>query len=97
MTYLFLWSGTPRGYRKAYIPSIPASGMIGHLGSHGLVVPCPDAVRAALPSRHRAAFDRREGNFWFDRNCNSAPASLTLRARSGHEMVTIYCQPLADE
>ena len=97
MTYLFLWSGTPRGDRKARIPAIPAPGMIGHIGPHGLVVPCPDAVRAALPARHRPAFDRREGDFWFDRDRNNGPAALTLRDRRGRELTTIYCQPIADE
>lgn len=81
--------------RKAHIPAEKASGMVGHLGPRGLVVPDRAAVAAALPYRFRKAFDRA-GQFWFNRHRDSAPATMMLSDRRGKYLTTLYLQPIRD-
>lgn len=93
MEYLLLWSGIVRGMRKARIPAISSRGITGHLAKGQLVTPCKDSIRAALPFRFRAAFDR-DSSVWFDKHKPDYPCRIHLTNRRGKAMVTLYLQPL---
>ena len=94
MEYLLLWSGDVRGMKKARVDSTPSTGIIGHYDGRDIVKPNSAQVRAALPYRFRAAFDRANG-YWFDKNRNDAPAICDLYSTRGKLLVKLYLQPLA--
>ncbi len=96
MKYLLLWSGYVPGMKKAVIPALENKrGICGHYIGEKIYVPCAESIRAALPYKFRAAFDRSGGVLWFDKRGADYPASVTLcYAKSGRDMVTLYLQPL---
>lgn len=95
MKYLLLWSGDIRGMKKADIPATETQGISGHIGRYGLVVPCRDSIRAALPYRFRKALDRA-GGFWFDWSDDKSPAHMQLSDRRGKYLTTLYLQPIRE-
>jgi hypothetical protein len=97
MEYLLLWSGEARGMRKARIPAFESNGLAGHWRDGKLWIPDAAAIRAALPFRYRAAFDRACGVFWFDKRGKDFPASMHLNSSRGKWLVTLYLQPLKGE
>lgn len=99
MEYLLLWSGDVRGMKKARIPSEPCRGYlfsVDETGAH--VVPSRDAIRAALPQRLRAAFDRSQQSQLRGaepmRRQKQPPLTFAL-CRADHSWITtLYLQPL---
>lgn len=94
MEYLLLWSGDKKGMRKARIPAFESRGIAGHWRNGKLWIPDAASIRAALPFRYRAAFDRACGVFWFDARGKDFPASMRLESSRGKPLVTLYLQPL---
>lgn len=91
-------------FPKFVVPSAPAA-MVGHWDreSRTLVAPDKAAIRAALPYRLRAAFDRTEGSsFWFGGNSLGGPVRQTapyldLRGYRGKHLATLYAIPIVKE
>lgn len=99
MQFLMLWSGEIRGARKTRILGKTSKGLIGHRSGGSLWVPDPDQIRAALPARHRAAFDRQKNwaglpQLWADERNNDAPLTMRLSNYRGKVMAIYYFQPM---
>ncbi len=93
--FLLLWSGHVPGMKKARIPAVEHNGFCGVHRGGKLWIPDRDAIRAALPHKFRAAFDRDSKFMWYDNRGNDYPATVTLcYAKNGRAMVTLYLQPL---
>lgn len=92
MKYLLLWSGDVAGMKKVAIPAIENRGIIGHYDGGQLVRPDLDSVRAALPYRLRAAFDR--ATIWYDKRQGDYPAVVQLYRRRVASPIVIYLQPV---
>jgi hypothetical protein len=93
------WSGGIRGARKTRISGKKSKGLIGHWSGGSLWVPDPVQIRAALPSRHRAAFDRQKNwaglpQLWADERSNVAPLTMRLSNSRGKIMAIYYFQPM---
>ena len=97
MEYLLLWSGERRGMKKARIPAFESNGIAGHWRDGKLWIPDAAAIRAAIPFRYRAAFDRSCGVFWFDARGKDFPATMRLYSSRGKELVQLVLQPLKGE
>lgn len=89
-------------FRKFVVPSVPAA-MVGHWDreSRSLVAPDKAAIRAALPYRLRAAFDRTAGCFWFGGNSlggavRQMAGHLPLYGYRGKLLATLYAIPVAE-
>ena len=92
MRYALHLSSHIESFGKPFIPAVRAN-LCGHLDERGeLVAPDMAAVRAALPYRYRAAFDRA-GCFWFNRRDGEKPAYLELRSARGAWLNVIYAIP----
>lgn len=94
MEYLLLWSGELRGMKKARIPAVAHAGLSGNWRDGICYNPSRDSIRAALPYRLRAAFDRAA--IWFDRHNDSKPCTAYLTSTRGKQLATLYFQPLKE-
>jgi hypothetical protein len=97
--FLMLWSGDIRGAKKATIESVESKGVVGYWRDGVLYVPDSAQVRAALPSMHRAAFDRGihfNGlpQIWCDATNNDAPLVMRLLTPRLRPLAIYYFQPL---
>ncbi len=64
------------------------AGLVGYYGADGKPYgPDAAAIRALLPHRWRAAFDREPGGFWFSAD---APAYRHLYSSRGRHLTTVY-------
>ena len=59
-----------------------------------LWMPDSAAIRAALPFRYRAAFDRNCGVFWYDKRGTDYAATMHLYSSRNKPLMTLYLQPL---
>jgi hypothetical protein len=99
MQFLMFWSGEIRGARKTRISGRTSNMTLGHWSKGFLFVPDPDQIRAALPARHRAAFDRQKNweglpQLWADERNNDAPLTMRLSNSRGKIMAIYYFQPM---
>ena len=102
MQFLLLWSGDVKGMRKTRIDAIENTvGTVGHWRDGKLYLPDARQVRAALPYRFRASFDRGVNwhglpQVWQDATNNDAPLTIRLLSSRLKPLLTIYLQPLKD-
>lgn len=94
-------------FPKFVVPSAQAV-FAGHWDreSRTLVAPDNDAIRAALPYRLRAAFERARGaakcgGFWFGGNSLGGPirqqaGHMELRGYRGKHLATLYAIPVKE-
>lgn len=97
LRFLLNWSGDPKGMNKTFIASTPATGMMGFLDNGQLVMPDFSAIKAALPKRLHASFDRAKSWWWMDKHCPAEPLKMTLLNCKGHFITTLYLQPMTKE
>ncbi len=94
MLYSLHLSKPVRGFGKPSVRTYPAPAITGHLDPDGdIVVPHYNEVWQALPAQYRMAFDRSGAQFWYDKNDNTKPCSLTLRDCRGRYLNTLYALP----
>ena len=93
MEYLLLWSGDIAGMKKVRIPAIKAMGILSHADKDGnLVAPDRVAIRAALPYRLRAAFNRSNmGRMVHTRR--DMPMMFEIRTTRVKWLTQLYLQP----
>lgn len=98
MLYTIALNRTPRGSRGVYCVKAREAALYGHLNAETgkIEMPCPDAVREALPACYRKAFDRQGGHFTFTTERNgqtSKVAYLALKGSRGFPLCTVYATP----
>lgn len=91
--FVMLASPSMRGFTKATVPAREAA-LAGTWGGGKPWTPDTDAIRAALPSRLRKAFDRSGGTVWHDGTVpvvlgRPKPAKLYLTDRRGKPLYTL--------
>ncbi len=102
MQFLLLWSGQKIGMRKARIPAVINSiGMVGHWRDSVLYLPCPIALRAAIPFHYRKAYDKAVNwhglpQVWQDATNNAAPLAMHIPSATNarRNLITLYLQPI---
>lgn len=98
--YTVLHSGDARDCAKGPVRALPCTGAgyaAHYFEGHGLVEPDLEAVRACLPHRWRAAWDRHAGGMWFTAEepgkDSKRPCYRRLTDSRGRYLTTIYLQP----
>lgn len=80
------------GFKGANVQAVEA-GLVGFYHGGKPWTPDRTAIRALLPHRWRAAFDRA-GGFWSDAHHNATPAYVHVTDRRGRHLTTVYAHPV---